>query len=132
MIFPDASGQHDTCPKCRNEESTSEQSPHEILRTLKNALRDAQSEGSFLTVPDLSRRTGIEEAQIWHFIQSDEIETASFSDPEVRSFVVRRQKERMKASQKRAQLDTKPAKPENVAHERKSGFHLRIDDDREK
>jgi len=132
MIFPDAGGQQDTCPRCRHEATTGELSQRDILRTLKNALRDAQSQGIFLTVPELAGRTGVEETMIWHFIQTDEIETASFNDPEVRSFIARRQMERLKTSLGRAQHEGKPARPGDAPRERKSGFHLKIDDDREK
>jgi len=132
MIFPDASGQQDTCPKCRHEAAASELSQRDILRTLKNALRDAQSQGLFLTVPELAGRTGVEETQIWHFIQTEEIETANFSDPEVRSFVIRQRKERYKATHPQTPPESKSAKPDSAVQEHKSGFHLKIDDDRDK
>jgi hypothetical protein len=131
MIFPDASGHNDTCPKCRHEEITGEMSARDVLRTLKNLLRDAQSQGQFLTVPELSKRAGVEEGLIWHFIQTDEIETAAFNDPDVRGFVARRQMDRLKANQQRAMQERKPAKPE-AARDHKSGFHLKVDDGREK
>jgi hypothetical protein len=131
MIFPDAGGQQELCPKCRHEDNAGEKSTRDLLRTLKNLLRDAQSQGQFLTVPELAKRSGIEEGVIWHFIQTDEIETAAFNDPEVRGFVARRQMDKLKATQQRALQEHKPAKPE-APREHKSGFHLKVDDDRDK
>jgi hypothetical protein len=128
IIFPNQDGKYSQCPKCRNEVGQSA-SIHDLLRLLKNAIRDTQSRGAFLTVTELSAVTGIEEEKIWHFIHSGEIDTASFNDPEVRNFVVRRKKELMKSTIK-APSDTE-AKPEEPARP-KSGFHLKSKDDPDK
>jgi hypothetical protein len=128
IIFPNEDGKYTQCPKCRKEE-TQGTSIHDLLRLLKNAIRDTQSRGVFLTVAELSKLTNIEEDTIWHFIHSGEIDTASFSDPEVRSFIARRKKELMKSTLKTpSDVETKPDEPSRP----KSGFHLRTKDDPDK
>jgi hypothetical protein len=134
MIFPSQDSSQRLCPKCRHEES-SELSTRELLRTLKNALRDAQSSGVFFTVPELSRRTGILEDKIWHYIHTGEIDTASFNDPQVRDFLVKRHKERMKASLPKPPESAKPGEAPRTDDKSKakiSGFHLKVQDDKPK
>jgi hypothetical protein len=128
IIFPNQDGQYSQCPKCRNEVSQGA-SIHDLLRLLKNAIRDTQSRGAFLTVDELSNATGIDVDKIWHFIHNGEIDTATFSDPEVRSFIARRKKELMKSTLK-APSDAEP-KPEEPSRP-KSGFHLKAKDDPDK
>ena len=128
IIFPNEDGKYAQCPKCRKEESSSA-SIHDLLRLLKNSIRDTQSRGVFLTVTELSKLTNIEEDTIWHFIHTGEIDTASFSDPEVRSFIARKKKELMKSTLK-APADSE-AKPEEPSRPR-SGFHLKSKDDPDK
>jgi hypothetical protein len=127
IIFPNQDGKETRCTKCRNE-GTQSVSSRDLLRILKNALRDSQSRGAFLTIHDLAVQTEIDEERIWGFIHSGEIDTASFSDPEVRSFVARKKKELMKSSVKPAEQEQKPEE----GAKRKSGFHLRVDDDQGK
>ncbi len=127
IIFPNEDGKHARCSKCRNEEAQSVSS-RDLLRILKNAMRDSQSRGTFLTIHDLAQQTEIEEDRIWGFIHSGEIDTASFSDPEVRSFIARKKKELMKSSSKPVEQEPKPEE----GSKRRSGFHLRTDNDPDK
>lgn len=128
IIFPNQDGKYTQCSKCRNDVAQGA-SIHDLLRVLKNTIRDTQSRGAFLTVTELSKLTGIEEDKIWHFIHTGEIDTASFNDPDVRSFIVRRKKELMKSTLK-APAEAEP-KPEE-AHRPRSGFHLKSKDDPDK
>jgi len=129
IIFPRTENET-LCPKCseRGDEilTTELRSKQEILRTLKNIIRDAQAKGEFLTVAELSESTKIEEATIWEYIQSGEIDTATFDDPEVREFIVRKRREQMKSlrSAKRAE------EPPRDATTKIRGFHSRSDDDK--
>lgn len=131
IIFANPDSQQQLCPKCRHE-APQTISTREQLRLVKNELRDQQAQGCFLTVEELSEHTGVEQSTIWHFIHSGEIDTASFNDPGVRDFIVKRRKERMKAALGTAQEhDEKPA-VDQAARVKSSGFHIKVDNDREK
>ena len=128
IIFPDEGEGHTRCPKCLAPEEPEEAvedpgTKREILRTLKNALRDAQSSGQFLTVPELAKQTEIEETKIWDYIQSGEIDTASFDDPKVRDFLVKKRREQLQGL-----VGDKPQK--KSAPKKPSGFHTRSRDDK--
>lgn len=124
IIFPNQDGKDSQCPKCRHEQAQ-HVSGRDLLRVLKNALRDAQSRGVFLNIRELSQLTEVDESCIWGFIHSGDIDTASLNDPEVRSFLARRKKELMKASAKPAEAEPKLEE----GTKRRSGFHLHADDD---
>jgi hypothetical protein len=124
IIFPHAEGEYQLCPKCRHED-VHEVTSREQLRALKNTLRDVQSRGMFLTMHELSAACGVDEETIWHFIQIGDIDTASLSDPDVRSFVARRKKELMKGAKPAGE---QAAKPEETPRTKVSGFHLKVDD----
>jgi hypothetical protein len=128
IIFPSQDSSQTLCPKCRKEESKVV-SDRDMLRALKNTLRDAQTAGMYLTVAELSRKTDITEERIWRFIHAGEIDTASFNDPGVRDFVVKRQKERLKTS---VQKPEQQSKPDDKPKPKVSGFHLKIQDDKPK
>lgn len=117
----DESG-NSVCGKCSNEPYVPS-SPKDCLRYLKSYIRDLESAGEMLTVPELSQRTQVSDTVIWEFIRSGQMDVASFSDPEVRDFVVKRNRERRKESQART--------PQPVSSEpepKRKGFHKRPDD----
>jgi len=116
------------CPKCRHEEPPPT-SPREVLRLLKNTLRDSQAHGEFLKVEELSTRTGVPSEKIWEFIHTGQIDTASFDDPAVRAYVARRQMERMRTHPLDPHAET-PGKPDERPARREGGFHLKKDNDR--
>jgi hypothetical protein len=131
IIFPRAA-KESICPKCQElgeEEPAAEtRGKHEILRDLKNIIRDAEARGVFLTVAELSERTEIEESTIWEYIQSGEIDTASFDDPQVREFIVRKRREQMKSMR-----SSRPPEPASrTPAEKLRGFHSRADDEKKR
>ena len=129
IIFQSSEGA-ELCPKCVKsaESGHAFQDKKEMLRFLKNLLRDAQAAGEYLTVTELSTRTNIAESQIWTFIHSGEIDTASFDDPHVRDFLVRKRRElsqvKWKASSEAELKGGREKKPR--------GFHSRLDDERKR
>jgi hypothetical protein len=127
IIFQSTEGETQ-CPKCCAAEESAQavRDKSEMLRFLKNLLRDAQAAGEFLTVVELSKRTGIEEAQIWEFIHSGEIDTASFDDPHVRDFLVRKRREQAKAK------ITASQDSDQQQRKKRSGFHSRHGDERKR
>jgi hypothetical protein len=136
IIFPNPDGQRELCPRCANEPLEHEESLREVLRRLKNLLRDAQANGTFLTMEQLAQQANTDESRIWHFIQSGEIDTATLSDPEVKTFLARRHKERLKASvtqpKQPAPGSGRPAaedKGKPGTSNKASGFHIRREDD---
>ena len=129
IIFANSDSAQTLCPKCRHEESTAV-TPRDILRQLRNVLRDAQISGAFLTVPELAEKANTTEEQIWRFIHDGEIDIASFNDPAVRDYLVRKQRERLKAMHPKASEPVKPAAGEKggASGAKRGGFHLRGDD----
>ena len=75
-------------------------------------------------MPEVAELTGIPEDVVWGFINSGEIDTASFNDPHVREMVVKRRRELLRHSETAA---APPADKPAPAH---SGFHARTDDER--
>jgi len=130
IFFANPGEVHTHCPKCRHEEPPPT-SPREILRLLKNTLRDSQSRGEFLTVDELSQRTNVPGNKIWEYIHTGQIDTASFDDPAVRAFVARRQLERMRTTHPLDPHAETPGKPDERPARREGGFHLKKDDDRD-
>jgi len=131
IIFPRSENEK-LCSKCRErteeETAAATRSKQDILRTLKTTIRDAETSGVFLTVSELSERTGIEEPNIWEYIQSGEIDTASFDDPQVRDFVVRKRREQMKSFSSSKRLD----QSSRGAATKIRGFHSRSDDEKKR
>ena len=126
IIFPNQDGKETLCPKCRHTGSSGVSS-RDLLRIVKNVIRDAQGRGVFLTVAEISKQTDVEEETIWGFIHRGEIDTASFNDPEVRTFIARKKMEKMQSVMKKKDEpadneSTKPNKP-------RSGLHFRREDD---
>ena len=128
IIFANSNGTQTLCTKCRGEEPAFE-SPRELLRYLKNMLRDAQAHGEFLTIPELASKADVTEVRIWAYIRTGDLDTAGFNDPQVREYIVKRRKELTKNRQ--AEPDQAPANkgPERSKH---AGFHLRVEDDKNK
>jgi hypothetical protein len=126
IIFPNQDGTEKMCPKCRNEDASG-MTVRDLLRILKNALRDAQGRGQFLTIHDLSTQTKIEEDKIWGFIHRGEIDTASFNDPEVRTFVARKKMEQLQSSVRKHDSPAEPGT--GKAQKPHSGLHFRREDD---
>jgi hypothetical protein len=120
-IFANPGGQHNMCTRCRGDE-THELSTRDALRLLKGTLRDAQARSELMTIPELSKATGVDEQRIWGFISDGEIDTASFNDPQVRDFVFKRRRELLKQSQAPAE---EKAQPQEHHH----GFHHRNSED---
>lgn len=121
-IFANPGGEHTLCTRCRGT-AGGPLSARDALRLLKSTLRDAQAKSDLMTIEDLSKVTGIDPQRIWGFISDGEIDTASFNDPQVRDFVIKRRRELLKQS---AHQDEKPAAPDHHHH---SGFHNRADED---
>jgi hypothetical protein len=123
-----------TCPKCLErageEEQDSGPGKLEILRQLKNIIRDAEASGSFFTVDELSDKTGIEVPKIWEFIHSGEINTARFDDPQVRDYIVRKRREQQKAMRGIKEPSPPPSASNSAAKIR--GFHSRPEDDKKR
>lgn len=129
IIFQSSEGET-LCPKCRASEDTNQAilDKKEMLRFLKNLLRDSQATGEFLTVADLSVRTKIAESQIWEFIHSGEIDTASFDDPHVRDFLVRKRRELAQAKKS----ESSDSDSGSGRGKKRSGFHSKLDDERKR
>jgi hypothetical protein len=127
IIFNNPDGAHQQCPKCRSGHSELD-SPRDELRLLRNTIRDNQAIGEYMTVPQLSEKTGVDSEQIWHYIRSGEIDTAGFDDPSVRDFLVRKKREQEKLA--RQMQDHSAGKPLASTKKKRSGFHLRSDDDK--
>lgn len=127
IIFNNPDGVHQQCLKCRSEPSELD-SQRDELRLLRNTIRDALAVGEYLTVPQLSEKTNVDAEQIWHFIRSGEIDTASFDDPSVRDFLVRKRREQDKLA--RQMQDQSAGKSPASTKKKRSGFHLRADDDK--
>jgi hypothetical protein len=126
IIFPNQDGKETLCPKCRHADAAGVSS-RDLLRLVKNAIRDAQGRGVFLTISEMSSQTGIEEEVIWGFIHRGEIDTAGFNDPEVRTYIARRKLEKLQSVIKK--LDG-PAEPEpSKSTKPRSGLHFRREDD---
>lgn len=128
IIFANPNGTQTLCAKCRDEAPAFD-SPRELLRFLKNTLRDAQAHGEFLTIPELAAKAEVTEDRIWTFIHAGEIDTAGFNDPQVREYIARRRKELMKNRQ--AGSEQSP-EPKEGGRAKPSGFHLKVEDDRHK
>jgi hypothetical protein len=109
------------CGKCSDEPYVPS-SPKDCLRYLKSFLRDLESAGEMLTVPELSLRTQVSDTVIWEFIRSGQMDVASFNDPEVRDFVVKRNRERLRESQART-----PQAVSSEPEKKRTGFHKRPD-----
>ena len=110
------------CHKCRAEPYVPS-SPKDCLRYLRTLLRDLEINGELLTIPELAVRAQVSDTVIWDFIKSGQLDTASFNDPEVRDFMVKRIRERRKEAQART--------PQPVSSEpqpKRAGFHKRPDD----
>jgi len=131
IIFPRLENES-ICPKCQErgeeEPAVETRGKPEILRDLKNFIRDAEAHGMFLTVAELCQRTGVEEAIIWEYIQSGEIDTAPFDDPQVREFIVRKRREQMKSLRGGRTADPAPSSPTPKIR----GFHSRADDEKKR
>ena len=124
IIFHNPEGKYEKCPKCRDD--AGELSERDTLRLIRNTVRDFQAKGEFVTVKQLVNLTGVSEKQIWHFIKNGDLDTASFSDPQVREYIVRRRRELSRAVKgKEASQSEKPEAPPA----RSSGFHMKRDDD---
>ena len=129
IIFLNPGNAHQTCPKCRNEEETAA-CEQDVLRLLKNTLRDHESRGELLTISSLADCTGVPERTIWEFIHQGEIDTAAMDDPEVRQYVARRRLERERSLQKQS------GKPPSAAGgsanvlgaEKRTGYHSKRND----
>jgi len=133
IIFLDPGNQNQLCPKCRDEEEVPEQSKRDVLRLLKNTIRDAQSRNVMLTVDDLSERTQIPAHIIWSFIQAGDIDTASFDDPQVKQFLARQRLERDHDLKQQVQktFSKDPAdKSDDKAGKERRGYHLKKTDDK--
>jgi hypothetical protein len=128
LIFANPGGEEVLCSKCRQVEPESISS-RELLRKLRNLLRDFQVQGAFLTIPELAEKAAVSEERVWHFIHTGELDTASFNDPEVRDFVVKKRKEMLKSRVNPS--DTGQSQP-GTARPKTSGFHLRVEDDKDK
>jgi hypothetical protein len=128
IIFNNPDGAHQQCPKCRSGPPELD-SQRDELRLLKNTIRDNQAIGEYMTVPQLSEKTGVNSEQIWHFIRSGEIDTAGFDDPSVRDFLVRKKREQDKLARQLQDQSTGKKQPVDTKKKR-SGFHLRSDDDK--
>lgn len=129
IIFQSSTGE-ELCPKCVRTAETGNAflDKKEMLRFLKNLLRDAQAAGEFLTVTELSTRTSIAESQIWDFIHNGEIDTASFDDPHVRDFLVRKRRELSQVKRK----TSSEAESEGGREKKPRGFHSRLDDEQKR
>jgi hypothetical protein len=128
LIFANPNGEQSLCPKCRQAEP-GEISGKDLLRKLRNLLRDAQCQGAFMTIHELAANAQVNEDRVWHFIHTGELDTASFNDPEVRDFVVKKRKEMLKS---RVGQPESPANQPGTARPKTSGFHLRVEDDKDK
>ena len=124
IFFPRDEKGNDKCPKCRDEPYVPD-SPRDRLRHLKNTLRDNAARGLMLTIPQLAEQSGLSDTVIWEFINSGQLDVASFNDPDVRDFVVKRKRERMREVQSRV---AQPVSSEPEPTKKRSGFHKRIDD----
>lgn len=127
IIFNNPGGIHQQCSKCRSEPAELEL-PRDELRLLKNTIKDALAAGEFMTVPQLTEKTSVDAEQIWHYIRSGEIDTASFDDPNVRNFLVRKRREQDKLTRQLQEQTIDKEKPANV--KKRSGYYLRADDDK--
>lgn len=123
VFFPKDEKGSTACPKCRNEPMEFS-GPKDKLRHLKNILRDNAAKGNMLTIPQLSEISQIGDTVIWEFINSGQLDVASFSDPEVRDFVVKRRREKLKEAQSRV---AQPVSSEPEPTKKHSGFHKRVD-----
>lgn len=124
-IFAKEGSGPDICPKCLDNSKDVPDDAVSQLRLLKNTIRDVQSRGEMITIPQLVEETGIEEETVWKYISSGEIDTAKFDDPEVREYMQRKRLEREQELRRkglRGDLDSGPA--ENKPHR---GFHIRRD-----
>jgi hypothetical protein len=129
IIFLNPNEEHRQCPRCR-EETALPESDRDVLRLLKNMLRDAQSHGEFLTLHELSEQTGVPEEKIWHFIHNGEIDTASFNDPEVREYLVRKRREIAKMARGRpGEPERADSQPPADAQKPGAGFHSKANDE---
>ena len=125
-IFAKTEASQVLCPACGGATKASG-SKREQLYAVREVLKDAMAAGEFLTTPELAERCGVEQGVIWNMIRSGEIDTASFNDPGVRDYLVRKHREQQKQAQ-----ETKPKKekPEGgTGHKKSSGFHLKSKDD---
>ncbi|MEZ5337748.1 MAG: hypothetical protein R3F46_05740 [bacterium] len=100
-------------------------SPKDKLRHLKSILRDYASHGKMLTIPQLSEESQLSDTVIWEFINSGQLDVATFNDPDVRDFVIKRRRERIKDAQTR---QPQPVSSEPEPTSKRSGFHKRVDD----
>lgn len=120
-IFPAREVGATQCPACRG--VSAELSDKDLLRQLKNTLRDVQSKGEFLDIPQLSAASKVEEDKIWHFINSGDISTASVDDPAVRDFLIRKKREQAKLSKKIQGDESKQTSQQKFYSKKSSGFH---------
>jgi hypothetical protein len=125
-IFAKEGSGEDICPKCGDAASLEAADPGSNLRLLKNTIRDVQSRGELITIPQLVEITGIDEETVWKYISSGEIDTARFDDPMVREFMQRKRLER-EHELRRKGLRGEPEAHDSPAAPKPRGFHIRRD-----
>lgn len=117
-------GEESLCRSCRHEDS-GPRTEREMLRDLRNYLRDCQAQGVMLTIENLCADTNVTPEIVWHFIHTGDLDLARFDDPAVKNYLVQKRREQERKLQDRArELSTTPdSKPVS------RGFHL-TDDER--
>lgn len=115
------------CPACR-EVDAGPKTPKELLRIVRNYIRDVQARGALMTLEQVAEETGVDYATIWEFIQRGDIDLARFDDPQVKSFLLQRRREQDKNLRHRVD-EIKTAEPEQ---KKSGGFHLSDPDKRDR
>lgn len=129
-IFPQSAIGQTLCPACQG--ISAELTDKDLLRQLKNTLRDVQARGEFLNIFQLADESHVSEDKIWHFINTGELSTASFDDPAVRDYLVRKKRELAKqAKQPKEKMDEKD-KRKFYSKKKDTGFHHSEKDVRKK
>lgn len=114
------------CPACQG--ISAELSDKDLLRQLKNTLRDVQARGEFLNIAQLTEESQVAEDKIWHFINTGELSTASLDDPAVRDYLVRKKRELAKQAKQPKEKKDEGDKRKFYSKKQDTGFHLSTKD----
>lgn len=113
------------CRNCRHED-TGPRTEREMLRDLRNYLRDCQAQGVMLTIDNLCEDTNIPPEMVWHFIHTGDLDLARFDDPAVKNYLLQKRREQERKLQDRAKEITTEAESKPLNR----GFHLSDNDKR--
>lgn len=108
-LFYDTEGV-DICPEVQ-EEYAARLDYATNLQKVKNTIKDYAAKGELLSVPQVSKLTGVSEVEIYIYVYKGDLSTLDLDDPKVREYKLNRQRMALKSSGGAKPI--KPKKPDS-------------------